>query len=251
MVTAKATKEEQTKAVHHLLDVIQPGEPFTVVNFRDMVVPIVSLQYFRFFFKYCTNQTTWWQIDKIMNQSKLPIVVGGTNYYIESLLWKVLIANDSVSKQNVAHTATADVAEQIPQQTLPGDRIDKADTTEDKAKFNELSELAKTINMEEVEQMAPQKMHDLLSKYDVASAERLHPNNRRKIIRALEVIVNTGVTLTEHLNAQRKQPGASSLGGPLRYNNAIIFWLRCDQVTFELRKREIKLIRMVFTGNFE
>uniref|UniRef100_A0A336M7E5 CSON011506 protein n=1 Tax=Culicoides sonorensis TaxID=179676 RepID=A0A336M7E5_CULSO len=40
IATAKATKEEQAAAPHHLLDIAIPGQPFTVVNFRDAALPI-------------------------------------------------------------------------------------------------------------------------------------------------------------------------------------------------------------------
>lgn len=42
IATAKATKEEQSRAKHHLLDVATPSEPFTVVHFRNKALPIVS-----------------------------------------------------------------------------------------------------------------------------------------------------------------------------------------------------------------
>lgn len=42
IATAKATKEEQSRAKHHLLDVAMPAEPFTVVDFRNKALPIVS-----------------------------------------------------------------------------------------------------------------------------------------------------------------------------------------------------------------
>uniref|UniRef100_A0A182KHI5 Uncharacterized protein n=1 Tax=Anopheles christyi TaxID=43041 RepID=A0A182KHI5_9DIPT len=42
IVTAKATKEEQQQAVHHLLDVVAPDRAFTVTHFREQALPIVS-----------------------------------------------------------------------------------------------------------------------------------------------------------------------------------------------------------------
>ena len=42
IATAKATREEQSRAKHHLLDVATPNEPFTVVHFRNKALPIVS-----------------------------------------------------------------------------------------------------------------------------------------------------------------------------------------------------------------
>ncbi|EDS28536.1 conserved hypothetical protein [Culex quinquefasciatus] len=42
IVTAKATREEQAQARHHLLDVATPDQAFTVIHFREAALPIVS-----------------------------------------------------------------------------------------------------------------------------------------------------------------------------------------------------------------
>lgn len=43
IATAKASGEEQAAAQHHLLDIVEPGEPFTVTHFRDTAIPVVSV----------------------------------------------------------------------------------------------------------------------------------------------------------------------------------------------------------------
>lgn len=63
--TAKATKYEQSVAKHHLIDILEPTEPYNV----------------QLFVKSCAEK-----IDLISSQGKLPIVVGGTGLYIESLI---------------------------------------------------------------------------------------------------------------------------------------------------------------------
>lgn len=63
--TAKATKEEQSRAVHHLVDIMEPSEPYNVQLFVEMA-----------------NK----KIDEITKKGKLPIIVGGTGLYIESLI---------------------------------------------------------------------------------------------------------------------------------------------------------------------
>ncbi|EDV90672.1 tRNA dimethylallyltransferase [Drosophila grimshawi] len=163
IATAKATKEEQSRARHHLLDVATPAEPFTVTHFRNAALPIV---------------------EQLLAKSKPPIVVGGTNYYIESLLWDILV--------NTKDEQTAD------------------DT-------NSTHELSTA------------ELHQHLTKIDPSSANRIHPNNRRKIQRAIEVYQSTGQTLTTKLAKQRQQPGGNRLGGPLRYPHTILLWLRCRQ----------------------
>ncbi|EDV43848.1 uncharacterized protein Dana_GF16308 [Drosophila ananassae] len=168
IATAKATKEEQAKARHHLLDVATPAEPFTVTHFRNAALPI---------------------LEGLLAKAKPPIVVGGTNYYIESLLWDILV--DSQEKP--------------------------AALLEQKLQEGELASMT-TLDL-----------HKHLAQIDVGSANRIHPNNRRKILRAIEVYQATGQTLTNMLAEQRGQPGGNRLGGPLRYPHTILLWLRCQQ----------------------
>ncbi|KAH8310595.1 hypothetical protein KR044_002059 [Drosophila immigrans] len=170
IATAKATKEEQSRAPHHLLDVATPAEPFTVTHFRNAALPI---------------------IEQLLAKSQPPIVVGGTNYYIESLLWDTLISTQS----------------------------------EECADEQEL----------QLGSMTTQELHQHLTQIDASSANRIHPNNRRKIERAIEVYRSTGQTLTAKLQQQRQQPGGNRLGGPLRYPHIILLWLRCQQQVLDER----------------
>ncbi len=64
--TAKPTKKERALAPHHLLDVVDPDEPFTVVDFKTL-----------------TNQA----IDQIASRGKIPIMVGGSGLYVDSVLF--------------------------------------------------------------------------------------------------------------------------------------------------------------------
>lgn len=52
IVTAKATREEQAAAPHHLLDIAVPGQMFTVVSFRDAALSIVSQKKKFYFFLF-------------------------------------------------------------------------------------------------------------------------------------------------------------------------------------------------------
>ncbi|VEN48898.1 unnamed protein product [Callosobruchus maculatus] len=71
--TAKATPEEQSVAPHHLIDILDPHETYTVTQYRNRALRVIQ---------------------DVLDRNKLPIVVGGTNYYIEALLWKILVDND-------------------------------------------------------------------------------------------------------------------------------------------------------------
>lgn len=82
------------------------------------------------------------QIDKLFAENKLPIVVGGTNYYIESLLWHILIEKPGDTRK-----------------TLPWEYRKKNPD------------------------VSSEELHEKLKVLDPEMATRLHPNNKRKIIR--------------------------------------------------------------------
>ena len=67
-MTAKPTPEEKAQATHHLYDCVDMyTQNFNVNKYRDMAVEVIS---------------------NIHSRKKMPIVVGGTNYYIESLVYE-------------------------------------------------------------------------------------------------------------------------------------------------------------------
>ncbi len=70
IVTNKVSPEELSSVRHHLIDFVDPLETCTVVDFRDRALPVV---------------------EDLLSRGVMPVVCGGTNYYIESLLWKILI----------------------------------------------------------------------------------------------------------------------------------------------------------------
>lgn len=64
--TAKPTKEEMDGVVHHLIDVVEPNEVFSVGQYREFAQPIV---------------------ENLINNGKIPIICGGTGFYINSLIF--------------------------------------------------------------------------------------------------------------------------------------------------------------------
>ncbi|XP_055524585.1 tRNA dimethylallyltransferase [Wyeomyia smithii] len=325
IVTAKATREEQSQAPHHLLDVATPDQAFTVIHFREQALPI---------------------IDRMLNENRLPVVVGGTNYYIESLLWQVLIGSgireergrrrrvvnqsdpkrakfainnkdekddDDVDDRNqqqqdvpagsslsrcvqghddgdneAAREAAAD-ANESESGTTAAEANDERETTRKKVRVLDKSEGELTVageeaaeagrsgvgkfeegneedfaaaaasadvdkvllmTTEQMEQLESSLLHRVLRQVDPVTADRLHPNNKRKIVRALEVLRHDKKPLSRLLDEQRSQEGGSNLGGPLRYRNVVIFWLRCEQETLNARL-DARVDSMVAQGLLE
>ena len=72
--TAKPTSEEMEGIVHHLIDVVEPSESFSVGQYRELAEPIVK---------------------KLLKQGKTPVICGGTGFYINSLIYELSYGNVS------------------------------------------------------------------------------------------------------------------------------------------------------------
>ncbi|XP_018429057.1 PREDICTED: tRNA dimethylallyltransferase, mitochondrial isoform X2 [Nanorana parkeri] len=173
IITNKVTSEEQQLCKHHMISFVDPlVANYTVVDFRNKAVTL---------------------IEDIFSRDKVPIVVGGTNYYIESLLWKVLV--DVVS--------------------------DEVQTAIDRKS--------------ELEKLDGHELHARLKEVDPEMAAKLHPHDKRKVTRSLQVFEESGIPHTEHLRRQQEVDGGGPLGGALRYPNLCILWLHSDQEVLNAR----------------
>ncbi len=121
--SAKPTEEEQAAARHHLVDAVDPREPFSVAQYRHMA-------------KEC--------IEDIFQRDKLPVISGGTGLYVNALIYDM-------------------------------------DFSAPPADLEQREKYRKTA-----EEKGPQYLHDILNDIDPDAAARIHPNNVRKVIRAIE-----------------------------------------------------------------
>jgi tRNA dimethylallyltransferase len=135
--TAKIKEEEKQGIKHYLIDEIFPNQKFSVSDFKNIAT------------KY---------IDEILSANKLPMVVGGTGLYINSLIYKL------------------DFTKAISNWEL-------------RNKYENLAE-----------KYGNEYIHNELKKIDLISASRLHVNDRKRIIRALEVYYETGKPMSESYN---------------------------------------------------
>ena len=138
--SAKIKKEEMDGVKHYLVDALDPDEEFHVVKFQKMAKQAM---------------------EEIYAKGKIPIVVGGTGFYIQALLYD----------------------------------IDFTENEEDTAYRTELEELAKEKGAE--------YLHEMLKKVDEKSAEDIHMNNVKRVIRALEFYKQTGKKISEHNEEER------------------------------------------------
>ena len=170
--TAKPTKEEMRGVPHHMLDVADPEEDFSVARYVEMAARCV---------------------DDVLARGKLPIVAGGTGLYIDSLLSGRTFAPFS------------------PDSALRG-------------------ELER-----ELEEKGGQAMLEALAQVDPEAAQRLHPNDHKRIIRALEVYRSTGKTITQHnRETQAIPPRYDALTIGLAFQDRQAMWRRIDQRVDEM-----------------
>ncbi len=148
--TAKITPEEMEGIPHHLLDIKEPTDTFSVADYQKLVRA---------------------KIDEIRAKGKFPIIIGGTGLYIQAVLFDFRFTEE------------------------------KIDDTVRQAYYQELAKVG------------PEAMHAKLAAVDPKTAAEIHPNNTRRVIRALE--------MAEHSDIQ-KSDVEQHLGNTPLYKHRIV-----------------------------
>ncbi|GME48400.1 tRNA isopentenyltransferase [Neofusicoccum parvum] len=188
VITNKVTPEEMKGIPHHLLGTIgHHEETWTVTEFVKKALGV---------------------IDDIHSRGKLPILVGGTHYYIQSLLFKESLADGA--QNPAAQTKENGGSEMYPILEEPTEVI-----------------LAK------------------LREVDPVMADRWHPNDRRKIQRSLEIWLKTGKPASQMYEEQslRKQPSSAAEAAETERDTlsetqrfpAVLFWVHAANEPLRVR----------------
>ena len=164
--TAKPSLEEMQGIVHHMIDVAEPWEDFSVSRYCQMAAPIV---------------------EDIVSRGKTAIIAGGTGLYMDSL----------IQGNDFAPFPSTGVRERLEQ---------------------------------EAEREGIQLLYDRLTAIDPEAAVRLHLSDKKRIIRALEVYLETGETITAHnRKTQLLPPRFSPLWLGLDFENRQDLYDRIDR----------------------
>lgn len=139
--TGKVTAKEMGDVPHYMLDIKQPYESFSVAEFKQHVQEHIS---------------------NITSRDKLPVIVGGTGLYIQSVLYDY-------------------------------------DFTERKRDVELTNRLEGYV-----QQHGVMPLYEKLQKIDPEQADKIHPNNYRRVIRALEIYETTGLTMSDYHAAQER-----------------------------------------------
>ena len=165
--TAKPTQAERRGVLHHMLDVADPWENYSVARYVQDAVPIV---------------------DAILARGRLPIVAGGTGLYLDALV---------AGREFAPFTPAAGLREELQaraqSQGLPVLRAE-------------------------------------LERIDPEAAGRIHPNDEKRTIRALEVWYSTGKTISQHNAETRALPNRyAPLTIGLNFADRRDLWARIDR----------------------
>lgn len=139
--SAKITKAEMQGIPHHLIDICEPGEAFNIARFKELSKKAVN---------------------EIVSRGKIPIIAGGTGFYIQSLIYDI----------DFKETAT--------------------DGT--RTKYEEM-----------LREKGEVYLHSLLKERDPEAAAAIHPNNAKRVIRALEYFEQTGTKISIHNEEERRK----------------------------------------------
>lgn len=138
--TAKIKPEEMQGIRHHLIDLLEPFEEFNIAHFQKTAKDVM---------------------EDIYKRGNCPIIVGGTGFYIQAVLYDIQFT----------------------------------ETTADVSYREELEKIARTEGTE--------ILFELLRKTDPVSCETIHPNNIKRVIRALEYYKQTGEPISKHNEIQK------------------------------------------------
>ncbi|MCR5149339.1 MAG: tRNA (adenosine(37)-N6)-dimethylallyltransferase MiaA [Eubacterium sp.] len=176
--TAKIMKEEMQGIRHHLIDILEPSMDFNVSLFKKLSKEAA---------------------EDIYSRGKMPIVVGGTGFYIQALLYDISFEPE-----------------------------------EDDGYKETLQELSLTEG-------GPEKLYNMLKEVDPESAEIIHINNAKRVIRALDFYHKNGSKISAHNALEKSKDSPYDFRYFVLTDNREVLYKRIDE----------RVDKMIAAGLFE
>ena len=177
--SAKIMPGEMEQIPHHLIDALEPEEPFHVVRFQQMAKQA---------------------LDQIHVRGRIPLLVGGTGFYIQAVVRDISFGEERPAEDNYRRTL------------------------EEQARKN-----------------GSQWLHERLAAVDPKAAEEIHPNNQKRILRALEFYHDTGRPISAHNREQQERVSP--------YN--VIYFVLTDDREILYRRIDRRVDQMMADGLLE
>ncbi len=134
--TAKVTPDEMDGIPHHLIDILKPDETYSAYDFQQQAQQLIT---------------------DITTRGKVPIIVGGTGLYIQSVIYDYQFDGETISPE---------------------------------------TEQRVTEQMAKLKSYTNEAIHDYLGTFDPISQREIHPNNRKRVERAISYYLSTKKVLS-------------------------------------------------------
>lgn len=164
--SAKITENEKKGVPHYLIDILSPKDDFNITLFQSMAKEAMSCIY---------------------EKGKIPLIVGGTGFYIQSVLYDIAF-DQSASK------------------SLLREELEK-----------------------EYDTKGAEYIHQKLKTLDFAAAEKIHKNNKKRLIRAIEYVLSTGEKISEHNEKERQKESPYEFYYFVLHTSRDLLYQRTDQ----------------------
>jgi len=140
--TAKPSQAEMQGVKHHLIDVVEPDKTFSVSDYENLALPIIN---------------------NLLSEGKIPIISGGTGFYVDSILFKKSFGF-------------------------------KSGNQEIRNKYEDI-----------LKNKGKDYLFNILKEKDEATSNKLHPNDTKRVIRALEIYEMTGIKKSEQSDIKKSR----------------------------------------------
>lgn len=197
--SAKIMPDEMGNIKHHLIDVLDPVDDFNVVTFQRLAKDAIT---------------------NIRAEGCIPIIVGGTGFYIQSVLYDIDFDNET--KNITAET-----------------QFNKSNDANSEMNSIDITNITyRNILEDEASKYGADYLFEKLRVVDPKSCELIHKNNIKRVIRALEFYYETGKPISEHNSEQRKRSSA--------YNDA--FFVLNDDRDYVYSRIDLRVDKMLEAG---
>lgn len=213
IASAKVTEEEKCSVPHHLMSFLLPHQPFTVRQYRTLARLI---------------------IDDIHRRGKLPIIVGGTMYYIQSIIREGGVLDEF---EEIEGGEENNIDRTKEQTTTSIESLSTLHSTVDNNSSSVLSLSGGSSSTD---------LHSELKRIDPIMAGRLHPNDHRKITRALQVYRNTGIPYSTVISKQ-----ATRIEDEIGQYDTKVIWLQVKETSILDQRLNQRIETMLKKGMME
>ncbi|MEY8599391.1 tRNA (adenosine(37)-N6)-dimethylallyltransferase MiaA [Staphylococcus shinii] len=189
--TAKITQDEMSGIPHHMIDILEPDENFSVYEFKNRAQRLIK---------------------EITARGHVPIIAGGTGLYIQSLIYNYDFEDETISEQK---------------------------SLEIEAKLSEL------------DQLSNEELHQYLASFDEVSAQDIHPNNRKRVRRAIQYYLKTKKLLSSRKKVQQFTENYDTLLLGIEMSRDILYQRINKRVDIMLERGLVSEVQQLVDNGYE